>query len=251
LHRSFMAEAGQSLRVHHKLTPLGATAVANPGDPGSGVAATAVPFGETTAPTQMVQKLRLANQRPVVAAIVGGAGFAAITVGWLFYMMRNDLRLELWERGLESQALLGGVAYEQSSLQTYNIRGGVSLGAVAGGSILLSLAQYFWLPDPESESVPAWAWVAGAAGLTIGLTGLAFGLFERHCEITDANPYCQRPSADPIFAPLLALHAISFISLPIMYLARPRELEQVPQVAFSVTSVAWYADAGLRIQGTF
>ncbi|MEY4575805.1 MAG: hypothetical protein RL701_508, partial [Pseudomonadota bacterium] len=40
LHRSFMAEAGQSLRVHHKLTPLGATAVANPGDPGSGVAAT-------------------------------------------------------------------------------------------------------------------------------------------------------------------------------------------------------------------
>ncbi|MET0388620.1 MAG: PEGA domain-containing protein [Polyangiales bacterium] len=256
LHRIVVAEAGQPLRVHatlrsladddeaeetHAPAPDRAISLASPGGDASAI--------EDAAPSE--PQLTLANQLPVVAAVIGGIGLGGIATGWVFYKLRDHERLTLWQQGLGAPGQTF-IDFDQGALQRYRLRGVIAMASAGGGSLLLGLAQYFWLPD--SPDVPVWAWVVGAAGAALGLTALAFGIFMPHCEVADARGLCQRTASDPLFAPLLGAHALPFLTLPLMYLLRARLPVEQAQVSLWVppSSAGRPTDGlGLRVSGSF
>jgi hypothetical protein len=133
----------------------------------------------------------------------------------VFYALRDDLRVELWEHGLSDEE-----GFEQSKFSDYQTRGGVALGAASMGAVAMSLAQYFWLPDVEP--VPAWAWAAGGVGAALAVGALSWAVFGQHCEVTDRLAFCRSTLSDSTFAPMLALQSLPLLSLPIMYAVRER-----------------------------
>lgn len=157
----------------------------------------------------------LMGQNVTAAGALSALGLAGLTTGWVFYALRNDLRVELWESGL-----VRNEGFEQSRYSDFQTRGGVALGAAGVGALAMTLAQYFWLPD--EEPVPAWSWALGGVGAAIAVGALAWGVFGDHCEITDRLAFCRSTLSDPMFAPMLALQAVPLMSLPIMYAVRER-----------------------------
>lgn len=221
-HRSLVTEAGQPLHVHVELEPDAAEAPAfrlatsDARDRGAPPTASAVP----RAP-------RLIDQRPIAAGMLTGVGVAGIAAGWVLYAFHFDARLTLWREGLS--AADGGGEFDTDLLQKHRNDGAAAVSVAAVGALLVSAAPYFWLPD-EVET-PAWAWVVGGAGAAIALGGIGVAVFARQCNFTDAYYYCQRVNADPLFAPMLALQALPFLSVPVMYLLRERAPESLVRVS--------------------
>lgn len=248
LQRTFTAEAGETSRLRLKLVSL------TPAEPPRTEPVVSAPV--TVAPSVPVEPapkarkvVQLAHQQPVAAAILAGVGFSSLAVGWVLFALRDALRVELWQDTLLGTEQ-GVVSYERSTLQRYRVNGGVALAAAGAGSLFLAYAQYLALPEPdEAVRVPAWAWVAGAAGAAIGVTGLVLALSVQHCEVGDAYPTCQNAQSDPYFGPLLAIHALPFLTLPIMYLVRPRTSTRT--LAWSVSATSGPRGHGLQLQGTF
>ncbi|MET0386021.1 MAG: tetratricopeptide repeat protein [Polyangiales bacterium] len=154
------------------------------------------------------------EQNPVIGAILAPIGVAGLATGWVFYSLRQGIRRQLPyidENGVEVPTLLSDVA----NVKTYGI---ISLAAAGGGALILSLSEFFWLPD--HPSVPAWAWVLGGVGTAIAGAGLAFSLLGTHCEMGDTASACQSVVADAVFGPLLAIHGLPFLALPLNYAIR-------------------------------
>jgi hypothetical protein len=84
----------------------------------------------------------------------------------------------------------------------------------------LSAAQYFWLPD--DPATPTWAWIVGGVGSAVALGALGWGVLGKHCEVTDPHAVCQSTPSDPLFAPMLGIQAIPFLTLPLFYELRQR-----------------------------
>lgn len=226
--RTINAEAGSELRVRIELEPnrpvqSSLPVAEDPQELQLSSASAPVSPQEASEP-----RLTLARQDPTVAGALSAVGLAAIVTGWVFYALRDDVRLELWEYAL-TQAQSGVVSFEQSKVRDYQMRGGVALASAGVGAVALSLAQYFYLPD--DDAVPAWAWVASGAGAALALGAAGLALFGKHCELTDPWAYCQSTMSDTYFAPLLAIHAVPLLSLPFFYLARGRVASEVRDMA--------------------
>jgi hypothetical protein len=99
---------------------------------------------------------------------------------------------------------------------------------------------------PDDPGVPAWAVVAGTLGVAIGVTALVFALGTEHCDLANRSAACQLVPADRSFAPMLALQALPFLSLPLMYAVRPRTYQQE-----AALSLSWVDGPYLRLAGRF
>jgi hypothetical protein len=245
-HREFVVDAGQHLRLYVELNApsqeraLGPSGPSRPSRPNeteteSVSPQVSAPEPRPTAPPTLV----LENQQPVVALVLSGLGLAAIGTGWAYYAVHNDARLSLWRH-----MILSDEPFDSRVVQRYRTSEAIALAGAAGGSLLLSMATYFWLPD--DPDVPAWAVLAGTVGVAIGVTALVFALGAKHCDLANRSPDCQQVSADRSFAPMLALQALPFLSLPLMYAVRPRTYEQ--QTALSLS---WVNGPYLRLAGRF
>lgn len=173
-------------------------------------------------------RYRLASQSPVAAGALAAVGLAGLSAGWLFYGLRDQLRVELWELGLKNMP-----GFPQTQYQEFQTRGSVALAAASVGALTMTLAQYFFLPD--DEPVPAWAWVAGGVGGALALGAIGWAAFGTHCDISDSLAFCRTTFADELFAPMLALQALPLISLPIMYAARARVPEHDPSMTLALS----------------
>ena len=210
----------------------------------------ALKAGQAAAQEGEEGELTLGEQSPAAAAAFVGLGLAGMTTGWLFYDLHNKIRRDLWYNGAQSPFMMDA-DIEQGQLQKLRTRGAIGIGAAAAGGLMFTLAQAFWLPD--DPGVPPWAWVVGGAGAAVALTAVGLAAFAKHCDVTNYELSCQRITADPMFAPMLATLAIPMLSLPIVYLARPREPLQAEgaeeaaeeQVSFSVGSAG---SGGLQLQ---
>lgn len=235
--RTLHAEAGRELRVQIDLRSL-----TEPQPTASGPAAS---NGEPFAAAQPEGPVRytLARQSATAAGALSAVGLAGLATGWVFYGMRDKLRVELWEFGLTEEQ-----GFEQSKFSNYQERGGIALAAAGVGAFAMSLAQYFWLPD--EEPVPAWAWVAGGVGGVVALGALGWAVFGRHCEVTDRLAFCRSTLSDTMFAPVLAMQAVPFLSLPIMHAIRERVPMRDANVSLGVSDVTG-SGLQLSIAGTF
>jgi len=222
--RTLHAEAGRELHVQvdlrseNELQPSAASvslAVPDPGPP--------PPPPPSAAPVRDT----FAEQNVTAAGALSALGLAGFTTGWVFYALRNDLRVELWESGLTRNE-----GFEQSKFGDFQAHGGVALGAAGAGALAMTLAQYFWLPD--EEPVPAWSWALGGVGAAVAVGALGWAVFGDHCEVTDRLAFCRSTLSDPLFAPMLALQAVPLMSLPIMYAVRERLPEQVSSVSLGM-----------------
>jgi hypothetical protein len=152
-----------------------------------------------------------AEQRPVVGVLLAVVGAGGLTVGWVFYALRQDLRRD---------PLLKDPPVDM--FRSFSSHGAAALGSAAAGAAILTLSDYFWLPN--AASMPAWAWVAGGLGGAAALTGLGFALFGTHCGLRlEGEPFrssCSSFAADTTFGPLVAMHALPLLGVPLSYAIR-------------------------------
>jgi len=237
VHRKFVVDPGQRLRLHVELISLSQEHASTGAEATPTPRRVANPAPLPAAPPRLV----LANQQPTAALILTGLGLAAIGTGWAFYAVHDNARLSLWNHNVVSAD-----PFDPAVIERYRTSEAIALAATGGGSLLLSLATYFWLP--EHPGVPAWAIVAGTVGLGIGVTALALSLAVEHCDLSNRNLDCQRVVADRSFGPMVAMHALPFLSLPLMYALRSRTYEE--QVALSLS---WSQAGGpyVRLAGRF
>jgi tetratricopeptide (TPR) repeat protein len=213
--RTLHGESGRELHVQvdlrsaDELQPTASSSLSL-----SSVEPIAEPIAASSRPNGPVRD-GFASQSATAAAALSALGLAGLATGWVFYALRDDLRVELWEHGLSDEE-----GFEQSKFSDYQTRGGVALGAASMGAVAMSLAQYFWLPDVEP--VPAWAWAAGGVGAALAVGALSWAVFGQHCEVTDRLAFCRSTLSDSTFAPMLALQSLPLLSLPIMYAVRER-----------------------------
>jgi len=202
-----VAEGGRRLNLHMVLrseTPVREPAlgqvVAQPQAAEPARAPTSVPAAGST--QQVVAGVAL--------AVVGAGGLGA---GWVFYALRQDTRRQVYSSG----------AIPTASVDAFRGRGYLALASVGLGASLLAVSDYFWLPN--EVGVPAWAWSVGGLGAAAGLVGLGVGLLSPQCDVADTKVKCQSFTADAIFGPLLAIHALPLLAVPLVYalrnLARP------------------------------
>jgi hypothetical protein len=122
-------------------------------------------------------------------------------VSWVVYAARQSKRRAL---------------SESSSQETkYRELGVIALTTGALGTTLLSVSEYFWLPD--APDVPALAWVVGGIGVSLGAAAIALSFTGSNCRLGDTRVACQHFWADHFFGPLLFLHALPLMTVPAWY----------------------------------
>jgi hypothetical protein len=189
-------------------------------------------------------RLTLAGQNAMVAGALSAAGLAGIATGWVFYALRDKARVDLWTRSVfASSGDANG--FPQSVYTDFRTRGGIAMAAAGAGVLTLSTAQYFWLPD--DPATPVWAWVVGGVGSAIALGALAWAVWGKHCEVTDPHAVCQSTTSDALFAPMLGIQAIPFLTLPLFY-----ELRQRVSLRDTIVTAGWNEGSmQLSIAGSF
>jgi hypothetical protein len=234
LDRSVVAEAGNPISLHLPLR-----SVNEPVAPPSAAVKLSLP--QPVLPAR--PSLHLDGQEPGVAATLSVMGVAGIAVGWVYFIVRQQTVERVYDQVVHGQAI------RTSDTTAGRTQGIVSLSAAGAGSILLGVAEYFWLPD--DASVPTWAWVIGTVGIAAGLTGLGFAIFGSHCDVGDNRVQCQEPAADLFFGPLLIAQALPLITLPIMYALRNRTIARDVQVGLQWRGQKLGDGAQLTISGRF
>jgi len=181
------------------------------------------------------------DQQLLPGVVLGTLGAGGMVTGWALYALRQDIR----------RRPLGGTP-ELDAFAHFRARGAVLLAVGSAGALVFALSEYFWLPD--RRAIPAWAWVVGGLGTATGLTGLGFALFGTHCgprlDQTLFPSTCSRFTADATFGPLLAMHALPLLGVPLAYalrgLLRPSGVDISLQVEAAHTR-----GAALSIRGAF
>ena len=199
------------------------------------------------------------DQNIVAGALLAGAGIAGLATGWVLYTLRYDQQVEVLNLQLQ-----GGEA-------PFNeVQPAAPLAAIGVGALVLSISDYFWPPD--DEGVPAWAWVAGGLGLAVVGAGIAIAATTADCIVTDAsampsvmpseldmtvvdgtNPtVCGQYWTDPagIFGPMIALHGMPLISLPIAYAIRAALHTDAKQTTFNLGTPAG-GGVLMQVRGVF
>ena len=248
-HRSFVAEAGRPMHLRVDLnsdTPLTPEAADMPEDMPPEAAARRPT--KKSPPAAAEEELSFGEQSPGAAAALVGAGLASITTGWVFFDLRNKVRVGLWWKQVQTPLDMPP-DLEQADLRSMNTRGAIAIAASSAGAVMFSVAQAFWLPD--DPGVPAWAWVAGVAGVGLAVSAVVLATSSRHCAVTDQDAACQPVTADVMLAPMVGSLAIPFLTLPIMYAVRERIPLKDTQVSFSLGQGARNPGFSLQIAGRF
>lgn len=251
MQRTLIAQGGQPVHAHVQLVSLHAEPEREASTSNSAGYDNSSPFGgpleEQPEKTKHETRLVLTGQHPLAAALVGGFGFASMAAGWAMFALRNDARLTLWREGLQWDST--AIYYDPNVLQRYRLFGALSWVGIGLGSAMLSLAEYLWLPD--HPSIPAWAWVLGGVGVALAVTAVVLAVAETHCEVTDSFAVCQQAVADPWFAPLLAVPALPFLTLPLFYAIRDRMVVTEVKAALLWNSTPGGGGPELMIRGSF
>jgi hypothetical protein len=150
--------------------------------------------------------------RVALGVVLAVAGVGALSTSWAFYATRLSLR---------SRPYIAGVDYDTA--RRFDSLGVGVLIAGAGGAALITGSE--WLLVPGNNRIPTVAWVVGGAGVALAATGLGFVVVGTHCrphviEAADSRRSCGSFVADSSFGPLLALHALPLLNLPLEYAVR-------------------------------
>ncbi len=130
-------------------------------------------------------------------AVIGGAGTA---VSWVVYAERQGKR-----------TVISGMRDETS----FRKLGVVAISTAGLGASLLSLSEYFWLPD--ERAIPPYAWVVGGIGLALAATAVTLSLTEATCRLGDDRVGCQNFWADHFFGPMLLIQSLPLLTTPLSY----------------------------------
>lgn len=195
------------------------------------------------------------DQNVVAGALLAGAGVAGLATGWVLYTLRYDQQLEVLNMQLEG----GESPFNE-------IQPAAPLAAIGVGALVLSISDFFWPPD--DEGVPAWAWVAGGLGVAIVGAGIAVTAMTSDCvgsnapmmssemdmmaidgtEPTVCGQYWTDSSG--IFGPMIALHGMPLISLPIAYAIRAALHTDAKQTTFNLGTPAG-GGVLMQVRGVF
>ncbi|HKP61538.1 MAG TPA: hypothetical protein VJV78_32635 [Polyangiales bacterium] len=184
------------------------------------------PTAATPPPSAAQSGRHYTQQHAVAGAILAVVGGASCAVSWALYAERQSKRTAIGDT---------------SQVSNYKKLGAIAITTQAVGASLLSVSEYFWLPDdPE---VPALAWAAGALGLGVGVTAVTLALTVSDCKLGDNRVGCQHFWADHFFGPMLFLQALPLMTVPLWYGLR---------VAFrpAGVQVSWTGQ-GLSLRGGF
>jgi hypothetical protein len=196
------------------------------------------------------------DQNIVAGALLAGAGVAGLATGWILYTLRADQQSQVLNAPLE-----GGEDAPLNEIQPV-----APLAAIGVGALVLSISDYFWPPD--DEGVPAWAWVAGGIGVAAIGAGIAIAATTSDCVGADANmmpseldmltaegtapTVCGQYWTDSsgIFGPMIALHGMPLISLPIAYAIRAALHTDAKQTTFNLGTPAG-GGVLMQVRGVF
>ncbi|MET0390788.1 MAG: hypothetical protein ABW321_32745 [Polyangiales bacterium] len=189
------------------------------------------------------------SQPQLLAGILlAAAGSGGLATGWILYTMRHQFRVEALslddDADVDSMEVRPAKHYPPS---------GWTLAAAGAGLSVLTLSEYFWLPP--ARGVPAIAWVMGGLGVAVVATGIVLALLGPRCnDLATASfpPECGAFNGDTIFGPLIALHALPLVNVPITYALRAAGDADVHQAQLAL-DVGWNGAAGfsLRMRGAF
>lgn len=195
------------------------------------------------------------DQNVVAGALLAGAGVAGLATGWILYTLRYDQQLDVATMELEA----GEVPFNE-------IQPAAPLAAIGVGALVLSISDYFWPPD--DEGVPAWAWVAGGLGVAVVGAGIAIAATTSDCVAGDSAmmpsemdvmavdgtepTVCGQYWTDSsgIFGPMIALHGMPLISLPIAYAIRAALHTDAKQTTFNLGAPAG-GGVLMQVRGVF
>jgi hypothetical protein len=205
-----LEQVQQATKVEETAAPTVETAaVPTPAQTAATIEAPPDPLDDDSAEVEEGEP-KPSSWRWVAAGALGVTGATALVVSWVAYAQRFDLRTQLY---------FGQVPYETRATFSRTGRWTLSLGA-AGGA-LLAAAEPWVLP--RADGIPMMAWAAGGTGVALAALGLGFGIFGRHCEPVVTAPgqhACGAFAADSAFGPLLAMHAMPLLAVPITYIVR-------------------------------
>jgi hypothetical protein len=181
------------------------------------------------------------HESSLLGPLLAPVGVAGLAGGWGFYLLRQTPRRAL-PPTLEPAPL-------RSDIGKFRTYGWLSMSSAIVGTGLLAVSEYYWLPD--EPSLPPWAWVIGGAGVAVAVTGIALGAFGTHCDIADTYRDCQAVTSDILFGPLLAVHALPLLSVPLVYALRSAFRNREVRVAVSWTGDAIHGGGVLNVTGRF
>lgn len=139
-----------------------------------------------------------------------GVGAAAMLGSWAAWARYQSLDNELANTS-DSTSTYANTFDERNSWRT------VALISSLSGSAVFTGSAPFWLP--EEQSVPWWAWSAGAAGVAAAGVGTVLWLRNGQLDPPDCLTGCRQQSTLPL-APLLVSQGVSLLALPATYFIR-------------------------------
>jgi hypothetical protein len=174
---------------------------------------------------------RYTQQHAAAGAILAVLGGASAAESWVVYADRQSKRTAVSDASDET---------------SYRKLGVITLTTAALGTTLLSVSEYFWLPD--EPDVPALAWVVGGLGVSLGATAIALSFTAANCQLGDDRVACQHFWADHFFSPMLFMHALPLMAVPASYGLRMAFRPAGVQISMT-TNVEGLP--GLNVRGVF
>lgn len=200
------------------------------------------------------------DQNIVAGALLAGAGIAGLATGWVLYTLRYNQQFDLSTQQLQADGTMQAAPFSE-------IQPAAPLAAIGVGALVLSISDYFWPPD--DEGVPGWAWVMGSLGVAVIGGGIAIAVLSSECVGTGANApppmMTDQTSSDGtaptvcgqywtdssgIFGPMIALHGMPLISLPIAYAIRAALHTDAKQTTFNI-GVPAGGGISMQVRGVF
>jgi hypothetical protein len=169
--------------------------------------------------------------------VLAAVGVGGLATSWVLYAQRQNVR--------KTPYPADGIP--ASEISAYDTSGVVVLAVGGASALVLSISDYFWLPN--DPGIPALAWVTGGVGAAVALTGLGFAIFgttcDRYTEGYDVPRVCQSFTADYTFGPLLAMQGLPLLAVPLSYALRAAFRPSGVEVSLRVGPL----QAGSRAQG--
>ncbi len=92
-------------------------------------------------------------------------------------------------------------------------------GLLVSGTVLPLLASVQAIVVlPRQESVPSWALGLGAAGVVVLATGAIVTATADTCHVANVRAGCDAITNDPLLGPLIMLHSLPLLAIPLTYL---------------------------------
>jgi hypothetical protein len=135
---------------------------------------------------------------------LGAVGLATLATGWVGYTLWFQDEWHEWYERIDNKQSFAAA----------------TLPLTSAAAVLLSVSTYWLIPD--DPGVPTWAWLTGGVGALTAVTGLGFAVFHwtrsdnQFVPLTAGSIFTQ----GSMFAPMLLLHALPLLAVPLSYLLR-------------------------------